>query len=161
MINIIAEIKKLLKKNGLLFSILWLYFTISFFSLILKIYIVIFILSWWKILRCENKGTIYTNNLIGSCAYRILYLLNMKKEFKLYIEIFFIYLIVFKTGYSLKSVQLSLKFLDHLKFSIIIDPKWYRNKSILIDFIKNEYILKVDWDKKFFFNKEINFKSVP
>lgn len=155
--QILKDIKRLFLKNSIILNILWLWATMWFFSLILKMYIIVFILSWLKLLCIKNNEIVWINTFSGSCCYRIIFMLNQQKNVFFYLEIFCVYAVIFILGCSLKSIQISLKYLNCLKFNTLIGSKKSHIRNFK-EFIEKEFILEINENSQWFLNKRIFFK---
>lgn len=96
--DIIRRIILLIKRNNILISLLWLYYTIHVFSILVKFHILLIILGWivlvWK-WYTNDLNILVNENCINSAIFKILMILNGNNRNLCYVNIWlFIYIFI-------------------------------------------------------------------
>lgn len=152
-IDYLKHIQKLCKNNNFFCLFIWICCSAPFLRYIIKVYIFMFILSFFKIIYI-----VYTKRLYPSTKYldaiivKYIIMQNKKKNMIFYVDILFLffisYLIIFFTVFSLKSIQLSIVWYNINKYEWIVHKKInvFKNlavvikKDILIDSINLNFL---------------------
>lgn len=153
------EIYALILRNNAIVSMLWIFSTVNFFYWLIVVHLFIGILSSLKLVFCPNGAVMDVTNPINYGCLKIILSINSSKK-DVIVSFTALYLIILIFGYSLRSIYLSILFLDELRLFWLTKEKTFSNlKCFLIYFIKKEYCATFHINIRLqFLWKEIIFK---